>query len=215
MPCNDKWCSECYAFSIFLFSKDDQKEIKFGKLELKEEIATTPIYLTKNQSALQLKYFNNNDQKIKPKKAYNIDAEYNLQYSGKDILVGEPKSLTKINLKIALEIPLGAMVQIASRLSLASKKINVRGEIIDAEYTGNITIILQNEINKLFKIKHAEKIVQAIYLLLINISGLQSVNNKKQLEKSERRIQDFGSIGRFTVPVNIVLNAQNKSYQIL
>ncbi|KAG9296428.1 hypothetical protein G9A89_015020 [Geosiphon pyriformis] len=172
----DEWCPECYALSIPLSSENNEYEIKFGELEVTEEIETTPIYLIENQPALQLKYFNNNGQEIKPEKAHEIDAEYDLKYPGKDTLTLKPKSLTKINLKIALEIPPGAMVQIASQSSLASKGINVRGGIINAEYTEDITVMLQNETDKPFKIGYAEKIAQAIYLLLINISGLQLVN---------------------------------------
>ncbi|KAG9298846.1 hypothetical protein G9A89_015867 [Geosiphon pyriformis] len=107
------------------------------------------------------------------------------------------------------------MIQITSRSFLASKKINIRGGIIDAGYTGDITVMLQNETDKSFKIEHAKKIAQAIYLPLINISGLQLVNQRKQLGKSKRGIQDFGSTGQFMVPVNIALNTQNESYQIL
>ncbi|KAG9291668.1 hypothetical protein G9A89_022087 [Geosiphon pyriformis] len=114
MPCDEQWCPECYALSIPLPSENDENKIEFGELEATEKIETTPIYLIENQPALQLKYFNNNRQGIKPKKAHKIDAEYDLRYPGKDILTLKPKSLTKINLKIALEIPLGAMVQIAS-----------------------------------------------------------------------------------------------------
>ncbi|KAG9301427.1 hypothetical protein G9A89_018099 [Geosiphon pyriformis] len=179
--------------------ENDKNKIEFGELEAMEEIETTPIYLIENQPALQLKYFNNNRQGIKPKKAHEIDAGYDLRYPDKDTLVLKPKSLTKINLKIALKISPGAMVQIISQSSLASKGINVRGGIINARYTGDITVMLQNETNKLFKIEHAEKIVQAIYLLLINISGLQLVNQREQLGKSDRGTQDFGSTGRFTV----------------
>ncbi|KAG9297613.1 hypothetical protein G9A89_011128 [Geosiphon pyriformis] len=209
MPCNEQWCPECYALSIPLPSENDENEIEFRKPEETEEIETTPIYLIENQSALQLKYFNNNEQGIKPEKAHEIDAGYDLRYPGKDTLVLKPKSLTKINLKIALEIPPGAMVQIASRSSLASKEINVRGEIINTRYTGDITVMLQNETDKPFKIEHAEKIAQAICLPLINISGLQLVNQREQLGKSDKETQGFGSTGRFTVPVNIALNTQN------
>ncbi|KAG9292271.1 hypothetical protein G9A89_009083 [Geosiphon pyriformis] len=174
MPCNKQWCPECYALSIPLPSKNDEYKIEFGELEVTEEIKTTPIYLIENQPALQLKYFNNNGQGIKPEKAHKIDAGYDLRYSGKDTLTLKPKFLTKINLKIALKIPPGAMVQIASQSSLASKEINVRGGIIDAEYTGDIT-----------------------------------------LGKSEKETQGFGSTERFTVPVNIALNEQKESHQIL
>ncbi|KAG9298671.1 hypothetical protein G9A89_012739 [Geosiphon pyriformis] len=175
MPCNEQWCSECYALSILLPSENDENKIEFGEPEAMEKIETTPIYLIENQSALQLKYFNNNGQGMKPEKAHEIDAGYDLRYPGKDTFVLKPKSLTKINLKIALKILPGAIVQITSRSSLASKRINVRGGIIDAGYTGDITI------------EHAEKIVQAIYLPLINIS----------------------------ISVNIALNTKNESHQIL
>ncbi|KAG9298598.1 hypothetical protein G9A89_000817 [Geosiphon pyriformis] len=154
---------------ISLPSKSDEYEIEFGEPKAMEEIKTTLIYLIKNQPILQLKYFNNNRQGIKPEKAHEIDAGYDLRYPDKDTLVLKPKSLTKINLKIALEIPPEAMVQITFRFSLTSKKINVREGIIDAGYTKNITVILQNETDKPFKIEHAEKIAQAIYLSLINI----------------------------------------------
>ncbi|KAG9295621.1 hypothetical protein G9A89_005314 [Geosiphon pyriformis] len=186
MPCDDQWCLECYALSIPLPEKNNENEIKFGVSELVKKLPTTLVYLLKKQSSLQLKYFDNHGQEIRPEKAHKIDAGYDLRYSEKDILVLQPKSLTKINFKIVLEIPSGAMVQIASRLSLASKEINIRGEVIDARYTGDITIILQNKTDKPFRIEHAEKIAQAIYLSLINISGLQSVKNREQLGKSER-----------------------------
>ncbi|KAG9306339.1 hypothetical protein G9A89_018222 [Geosiphon pyriformis] len=37
MSCDDKWCSECYALSIFLSSKNDQEEIEFGEHKTEEE----------------------------------------------------------------------------------------------------------------------------------------------------------------------------------
>ncbi|KAG9287218.1 hypothetical protein G9A89_008848 [Geosiphon pyriformis] len=195
--------------------ENDENEIEFGEPEVTKKIETTPIYLIKNQPALQLKYFNNNGQGIKSKRAHEIDAGYDLRYPDKDTLVLKPKSLTKINLKIALKILPGAIVQIASQSSLASKRINVKGKIIDARYTGDITVMFQNKTDKPFKIKHTEKIAQAIYLSLINISSLQLVNQKEQLEKSDRGIQSFGSTEQFTVPINIALNIQNESHQIL
>ncbi|KAG9293300.1 hypothetical protein G9A89_007546 [Geosiphon pyriformis] len=158
MLCNDKWCSKCYVLSIPLSSENDQEEIEFGKPKTQKKITTTLIYLTENQSAIQLKYFNNNGQKIKPEKAHEIDTGYDLKYFDKDTL---------------------------------------------------------NKTDKPFRIEHAEKIAQAIYLPLINILGLQSIKNREQLGKSERRTQGFGSIGQFTVSVNIALNTQNKFHQIL
>ncbi|KAG9284640.1 hypothetical protein G9A89_004682 [Geosiphon pyriformis] len=215
MPCDEQWCPECYAFSISLLSESDEYKIEFGEPKATEKIEATLVYLIENQPVSQLKYFNNNGQGIKPEKAHEIDARYDLRYPGKDTLTLKPKLLTKINLKIALEIPPGAMIQITSQSLLASKEINVRGGIIDAGYTGDITIMLQNETDKPFQIEHAEKIAQAIYLPLINISDLQLVSQREQLGKSERGTNGFGSTGQFTVPVNIALNEQSESHQIL
>ncbi|KAG9286217.1 hypothetical protein G9A89_014203 [Geosiphon pyriformis] len=193
MSCDDKWCLECYALSISLSSKNDQEKIEFGEHKPKEKSITIPIYLTENQLIIQLKYFDNNGKRIKPEKAHEIDAGYNLRYPGKDTLVFQPKFLTKINLRIVLEILPEAIVQIAFQLLLASKGINIKEEVIDAEYIRNIIIMLQNETNKPFRIEHAEKIAQAIYLPLINILGLQSVNNREQLGRNEKGTQSFGS----------------------
>ncbi|KAG9287890.1 hypothetical protein G9A89_017485 [Geosiphon pyriformis] len=103
-------CPECYTFSILLSSKSDEYEIEFGEPKATEKIEATLVYLIENQPASQLKYFNNNRQGIKSEKAHKIDAEYDLRYPGKDTLTFKPKLLTKINLKIALKISLGAMV---------------------------------------------------------------------------------------------------------
>ncbi|KAG9286937.1 hypothetical protein G9A89_001175 [Geosiphon pyriformis] len=200
-----------FDLAMALINKAIQKDIhQMKEAEYIEYTMKLTEFNYEDESAIQLKYFNNNGQEIKPEKTHEVDAGYDLRYSGKDTL-----SLIKINLKIALEIPLRAMVQIAFRSSLASKRINIRKRVLDAGYTGDITIMLQNKTDKPFRIEHTEKITQAIYLPLINISGLQSVKNRKQLEKSERKTQGFGSTGRFIVPVNIALNAQNKSHQIL
>ncbi|KAG9306010.1 hypothetical protein G9A89_000002, partial [Geosiphon pyriformis] len=86
MSCNNKWCSECYALSIFLSSKNNQEEIEFRKPKTKKKITITPIYLTENQPAIQLKYFDNNEKGIKPEKAHKIDARYDLRYFDKDTL---------------------------------------------------------------------------------------------------------------------------------
>ncbi|KAG9296123.1 hypothetical protein G9A89_011976 [Geosiphon pyriformis] len=158
MPCNNQWCLEYYALNILLSDENNKNKIEFRVSELIEKLLITPIYFLENQLSLQLKYFDNHGQRIRPEKTHEIDAKYDLRYPGKDTLVFQPKFLTKINLKIAFEILPGAIVQIAFKLLLASKGINIKGRIIDAGYMGDITIMLQNETEKSFKIKHIEEI---------------------------------------------------------
>ncbi|KAG9286709.1 hypothetical protein G9A89_012259 [Geosiphon pyriformis] len=179
-------CLECYALSIPLPDENDENEIEFEVSEQVEELPTTPIYLLEKQPPLQLKYFDNHGQGIRPEKAHEIDAGYDLRYPGKDTLILQPKSSLaskEINIRggvidagytgditiipeKAHEIDAGYDLRypgkdtliLQPKSSLASKEINIRGGVIDAGYTGDITIMLQNETDKPFKIEHAEKI---------------------------------------------------------
>ncbi|KAG9303132.1 hypothetical protein G9A89_005090 [Geosiphon pyriformis] len=87
MPCDNQWCLECYALSIPLPDENNENEIEFGVSELVKKLLTTPIYLLEKQPPLQLKYFDNHGQGIRPEKVHEIDAGYDLRYPGKDTLV--------------------------------------------------------------------------------------------------------------------------------
>ncbi|KAG9287350.1 hypothetical protein G9A89_023721 [Geosiphon pyriformis] len=96
----------------------------------------------------KLKWFNYNNESIMPEHAHNTDAKFDLKYPGKAAIKLEPYLHICIDLKVALEISTTTMVQLASRNSLAKKEINIRGEIIDARYVGNIIAMLQNDLKK-------------------------------------------------------------------
>ncbi|KAG9290600.1 hypothetical protein G9A89_011563 [Geosiphon pyriformis] len=54
------------------------------------------------------------------------------------------------------------MVQVASQSSLAKKEIDIKKGTINAGYTENIIIMLQNNLDKFYKIESQEKIAQAL-----------------------------------------------------
>ncbi|KAG9299015.1 hypothetical protein G9A89_020328 [Geosiphon pyriformis] len=101
---------------------------------------------------------------------HNTNAEFDLRYPGKNYIKLEPHSCICIDLKIALEIPIIIMVQLASRSSLAKKEINIRGGIIDVEYVENIIVMLQNDSEKAYTIEPNEKIAQTIFLSLVKVA---------------------------------------------
>ncbi|KAG9306915.1 hypothetical protein G9A89_000783 [Geosiphon pyriformis] len=109
-----------------------------------------------------------------PERAHDTNAEFNLRYPEKNAIKLEPHSHTCIDLKIASEILTTIIVQLIFRSSLANKRINIRGEIIDAGYIGNIIAMLQNNSEKAYIIESNKKITQG-----------------------------FGSTGRIDVPVNM------------
>ncbi|KAG9291150.1 hypothetical protein G9A89_013022 [Geosiphon pyriformis] len=112
------------------------------------------LNLTKKQ---ELKWFSDNDKDIMSECVYNTDAEFNLRYSGKDVIKLKPNLCICIDLKIALKILTTTIVQLASKNSLAKKGINIKGRIIDTEYVGNIIIMLQNDSEKTYVIEPNEK----------------------------------------------------------
>ncbi|KAG9297414.1 hypothetical protein G9A89_009498 [Geosiphon pyriformis] len=123
--------------------------------------------LTKEQ---ELKWFSNNDKSIMSKCAHNTNTEFDLRYLGKNAIKLEPYSCICINLKVALEIPAITMVQLASKSNLAKKGINIRREIINAEYVENIIAMLQNDSEKTYIIEPNKKIAQTIFLPLVKIA---------------------------------------------
>ncbi|KAG9286711.1 hypothetical protein G9A89_012261 [Geosiphon pyriformis] len=82
----------------------------------------------------ELKWYSDNNEGIMSEHVHNTDAGFDLRYPEKNVIKLEPHSHTCIDLKVALEIPVTTMVQLASRSSLVKRGINIKGEIIDAEY---------------------------------------------------------------------------------
>ncbi|KAG9287553.1 hypothetical protein G9A89_019614 [Geosiphon pyriformis] len=151
----------------------------------------------------ELKWYSDNNKSIMPECTHDTDAEFDLRYPGKKAIKLEPNSCTCIDLKIALEIPATTMVQLAFRSSLAKKGINIRREIIDTGYVGNIIAMLQNDSEKAYIIEPNEKIAQTIFLPLVKIVQLVLVENREELRITAKEIQGFESTGRIDIPVNM------------
>ncbi|KAG9298291.1 hypothetical protein G9A89_002779 [Geosiphon pyriformis] len=151
----------------------------------------------------ELKWYSDNNESIMPECAHDTDIGFDLRYPEKEAIKLEPNLCTCIDLKIALEIPATIMVQLASRSSLAKKEINIRGGIINARYIKNIIAMLQNDSEKTYIIEPNEKIAQAIFLPLMKIAQLVSVEKREELDITAKRIQKFELTDRIDILVNI------------
>ncbi|KAG9306875.1 hypothetical protein G9A89_002544 [Geosiphon pyriformis] len=138
-----------------------------------------------------------------PECAHNNDAGFNLRYPRKDAIKLKPHSCICLDLKIALEILTTTMVQLASRSSLAKRGINIKRGIIDIGYVGNIIAMLQNDSEKTYIIEPNKKIAQTIFLPLVRVAQLVSVEKREELGITAREIQGFGLTGKVDIPVNI------------
>ncbi|KAG9298364.1 hypothetical protein G9A89_003181 [Geosiphon pyriformis] len=216
ISCHFQYCDECDC----MFNPSPRILFPITKLpEPEEEVLITedmsfqdPIEDTETEQylaypdlskELELKWYSDNEEKICPKKAHDTDAGFDLQYPGQSPIIIAPHFLVKIDLKIALEIPVSTMVQVAFRSSLAKKGINIKEEIIDASYMGNIIVMLQNNSNRSYKIESQEKIAQAIFLPLVKILQLTPVT-REELGLTVQEINGFGSSRKRNIPVNFM-----------
>ncbi|KAG9303941.1 hypothetical protein G9A89_005851 [Geosiphon pyriformis] len=193
IPCYFQYCDKCdlmfnlpprILFPITKLPEPKEKVLITEDMSFQDptEDTETEQYLVYSDLSkeLELKWYSDNEKGICPKKVYDTDAD----------------------LKIVLEIPISTIVQVASRYNLAKKKIDIKGEIIDAGYTKNIIVMLQNNSNRPYKIESQEKIAQAIFLPLVKILQLTPVTTREELGLTVQGINEFGSNGRGNVPVN-------------
>ncbi|KAG9287990.1 hypothetical protein G9A89_017585 [Geosiphon pyriformis] len=176
ISCHFQYCNEC----DLMFNPSPRILFPITKLpEPEEEDTKTEQYLTYSNLSkkLELKWYSDNKKKICPKRAHDTDAV--------------PHFIVKIDLKIALEIPVSTMVQVASQSSLAKKGIDIKRGIIDAKQFGQI---LQNRITR--------KDCPSYLSTLVKIPQLTPVTTREELGLTAQEINGFGSSGRGNVSVN-------------
>ena len=110
-----------------------------------------------------------------------------------DIVLG-PLERTIVPTGLFLEIPAGYEAQVRPRSGLAAKKgvtvLNAPGTI-DADYRGEIGVILVNLSNEAFTIVPGERVAQMVFARCEQVEWVES----EILESSERGAGGFGSTG--------------------
>jgi len=91
---------------------------------------------------------------------------------------------------IAIGIPQGTYARIAPRSGLAYKKsIGIGGGVIDADYTGEVKVIMMNHGKKSYQVQEGDRIAQMI-IEKIDTSDMMEVDN---LQITDRGNKGFGS----------------------
>ena len=112
----------------------------------------------------------------------------------KDNIIINPGEKALVSTGLSISIPVGYEVQIRPRSGLAAKKsitvLNSPGTI-DADYRGEIKVILINLGKEKFVVKNGERIAQMVVCPVIQ-ANLEEV---KELSKTERGSGGFGSTG--------------------
>ena len=143
---------------------------------------------------MEIKIVNKSNNEL-PAYSTELSAGMDLRASLPEAVVLKPLERKLIPTGLFVEIPAGFEAQIRPRSGLALKKgitvLNTPGTI-DADYRGEIGIILINLSNEDFIIENGERICQMI------ISAHETVqwNLVKKLEETERGVGGFGHTGK-------------------
>ena len=98
-----------------------------------------------------------------------------------------------ISTDIFMSIPTGTYGRIAPRSGLALKHgINILAGVIDADYTGEIKVIMSNPGINEFSVRKGDRIAQLI-VTKIDTRGPTQIYDKKYLIKTDRGDKGFGS----------------------
>ncbi|KAG9285766.1 hypothetical protein G9A89_013191 [Geosiphon pyriformis] len=181
---------ETYQMTQMHFRTDIKNWPQLAKNKSKDptEDTETEQYLMYSDLSkeLELKWYSDNEKEICPKRAHDTNAALH--------------SFVKIDFKIVLEISVSTMIQVAFRSSLAKKKINIKGEIINAGYMRNIIIMLQNNSDRPYKIESQEKIAQAIFLPLVKIFQLTLIQDQVLLFRTSPKICFLANVANLYLP---------------
>jgi dUTP pyrophosphatase len=134
------------------------------------------------------------DRARTPVRATDASAGYDV-YSPIDAVIA-PGQRILIPLDIAATPPANTYLQIAPRSSLAAKHmIYTKAGVIDADFTGNITVVLHNASTTAYNICCGDRIAQ---LLVLPIQH-PTIKLTEHLVNTNRAAQSFGSTGQSAV----------------
>jgi dUTP pyrophosphatase len=139
--------------------------------------------------------------KIINKSAHALPSYETLASAGMDLranltesIVLQPMDRTIVKTGLFLELPIGFEAQVRPRSGLAAKKgitvLNAPGTV-DADYRGEVGVILINLSNEAFTIENGERIAQ----LVIAKHERAQWNEVEELSETSRGEGGFGSTG--------------------
>lgn len=124
-----------------------------------------------------------------PTRGSALAAGYDL-YSAETTCI-PPNTRKLISTELSITLPPGTYGRIAPRSGMSVKNIDVGAGVIDADYTGEIKVLLINNGECEYEIKSGNRIAQ----LILEKHAIADVCVVEFIESSERGEQGFGSSG--------------------
>lgn len=130
-----------------------------------------------------------------PTKGTELSAGIDI-YSPQDIKLlpfsSNSENTLRVKLGIAIELEKDEVAIMSERSSMGAKGITSIGNIIDADYRGEISIILQNNGGDIFYAEEGDKIGQIVVCKL----GNTNIDIVDELSETKRGSGGFGSTGK-------------------
>lgn len=127
---------------------------------------------------------------VLPSRGSALAAGLDLSAAHDDVIPAGGKGLVKTDLVIA--VPDGCYARVAPRSGLAHKKfIDTGAGVIDADYRGNVGVILFNHSNEDFPVKQGDRVAQ----LILEKIAYPEVQEVPEIEETARGAGGFGSTG--------------------
>ncbi|KAF2105384.1 dUTPase-like protein [Lophiotrema nucula] len=134
------------------------------------------------------------DKAKAPTKGSAFAAGHDL-YSARDVVI-PARGRARVDTDISISVPVGTYGRVAPRSGLAAKHgIDTMAGVIDADYRGQVGVILANLSETDFEIKVGDRIAQLIVEKIL----MPEVIVVEKLEESVRGAGGFGSTGGFGV----------------
>ena len=155
--------------------------------------STSPAKKQKTESDLSLKVLLRSDKARVPTRGSALSAGYDLYSSEAAVIPAQGQGLVATDISII--VPEGTYGRVAPRSGLAVKHgISTGAGVIDADYRGEVKVVLFNHSQKDFEIAEGDRIAQLV-LEKIVLAEIEQIT-AEQLEATDRGEGGFGSTGK-------------------
>lgn len=147
----------------------------------------------KLKTADELKVFLRSENATAPTKGSALAAGYDLYSSESAVIPAQGQGLVSTDLTII--VPIGTYGRVAPRSGLAVKHgISTGAGVVDADYRGEVKVVLFNHSQKDFSIEKGDRIAQLVLEQIVNADI--KVITQEELDVTVRGDGGFGSTGK-------------------
>lgn len=139
-----------------------------------------------------LKVYKRSTNATTPTKGSALAAGYDLYSSEASVVPARGQAMVATDISVI--VPVGTYGRVAPRSGLAVKHgISTGAGVIDADYRGEVKVVLFNHGEKDFAIEKGDRIAQLVLEQIINADIVEI--EEKELDETERGAGGFGSTG--------------------